>query len=331
MGKDSMKLTRRQFIATSLTAACGLAFGMNSRAMSSLLNGEAGKSGRSFTMWQIPSSTDTIGNSYVFRTDKGRIIVMDGGFEEEAGNLSELILKLGGTVEAWFISHPHRDHVGALSTILDDPDRKIKIKHVYHSRLTEEQIVQDPGKMDQGRCRKFYAALDAGVVPSDDIQTPGEIYRFDNVRIKVLSVAQHDLLNNCYNNSSMILRLWDRNISIVFLGDAGVECGDRALAGAYADDLNCDFMQMAHHGQSGCSHDFYKSVDFHACLWPTPTFVWTNNQGGGYNTGNLKTMDTRRWMQEKGIREHHVTCLEGLYEMKSGSLTPIDNFGILSV
>ena len=41
-----------------------------------------GKSG--FTLWQIPSQINTIGNSYVFLTDKGRIVVMDGGVKEEA-------------------------------------------------------------------------------------------------------------------------------------------------------------------------------------------------------------------------------------------------------
>ena len=31
----------------------------------------------SFTMWQIPSHADTIGHSYVFRTHRGRLIVID--------------------------------------------------------------------------------------------------------------------------------------------------------------------------------------------------------------------------------------------------------------
>ena len=36
-----------------------------------------------FTLWQLPSQVNTIGNSYVIRTSHGKIIVMDGGGEQE--------------------------------------------------------------------------------------------------------------------------------------------------------------------------------------------------------------------------------------------------------
>jgi hypothetical protein len=63
---------------------------------------------------------------------------------------------------------------------------------------------------------------------------------------------------------------------------------------------------MAHHGQNGVSEEFYKTVSFRACLWPTPSWVWEP----GENRTWLQTYDTRRWMDEKGITEHHVSCLE---------------------
>ncbi|MCF0197510.1 MAG: hypothetical protein HUK03_09865 [Bacteroidaceae bacterium] len=113
----------------------------------------------------------------------------------------------------------------------------------------------------------------------------------------------------------MILRVWHRRKSIVFLGDAGVECGDLCLGGPFADDLHCDYMQMAHHGQGGCSEEFYRAVRFTACLWPTPSWVWNNDQGKGFNTGILKTCDTRLWMDRKGIKEHHVSCRDGLWRL----------------
>lgn len=59
-----------------------------------------------FTLWQIPSHSNTIGNSYIFQTAKGKVIVMDGGFGEEANTLRGFLGALGNEVEAWFISHP---------------------------------------------------------------------------------------------------------------------------------------------------------------------------------------------------------------------------------
>ena len=33
----------------------------------------------SFTLWQLRSQINTIGNSYVIRTPNGKVVVMDGG------------------------------------------------------------------------------------------------------------------------------------------------------------------------------------------------------------------------------------------------------------
>lgn len=46
-------------------------------------------------------------------------------------------------------------------------------------------------------------------------------------------------------------------------------------------------------------------VRFRACLWPTPLWVWNNDVGEGFNTAWMKTIDTRRWMDEIGIEEHY--------------------------
>ena len=49
---------------------------------------------------------------------------------------------------------------------------------------------------------------------------------------------------------------------------------------------------------NGCSEQFYKSIKFKACLWPTSTRVWNNDLGQGINTGPFNTFKTRKWMDE---------------------------------
>ena len=51
------------------------------------------------------------------------------------------------------------------------------------------------------------------------------------------------------------------------MGDLAKEGGDILLNGSYRGDLNCDYLQMAHHGQRGVRMDFYRSIEFEACLW----------------------------------------------------------------
>ena len=265
-----------------------------------------------FTLWQIPSHRNTIGNSYVMRTAKGKVIVMDGGFPQEELTLRGFIGALGNQVDAWFVSHPHDDHFGALVEILKNPQH-IRIKTIYHSRPSEAVLKSEPES--EKMAREFYDLLAKNKeIQEVNLQQPGDTFFFDGMQVKILGVA-NEFLGNPYNNSSMILRVWDKKKSILFLGDAGVECGQKVLDGPFKADLDCEYIQMAHHGQNGCDENFYRSINFRACLWPTPVWVWDNNQGKGFNTGILKTVEVREWMNKIGIKEHHVTCLEGLWQL----------------
>ena len=40
-------------------------------------------SNKTFTLWQLESQINTIGNSYVIRTVNGKVIVMDGGQDKD--------------------------------------------------------------------------------------------------------------------------------------------------------------------------------------------------------------------------------------------------------
>ena len=265
-----------------------------------------------FTMWQIPSHVNTIGNSYVFRTTKGKVIVMDGGTKDETLFLKGFIAALGNEVEAWIVSHPHDDHVGALTAILENP-QGMKIHKIYHSRFSTELLNSEAGSAKP--TNEFYNALDTSHIEVINLTKPGLIVKIDDLNFKILSVTNEELRMNPYNNSSMIVRVWDKRKSIVFLGDAGVECGNKVLNSPYRKDLDCDYLQVAHHGQQGCNEQFYKTIHFKACLWSTPSWVWNNDQGKGTNTGNLKTFETRRWMDEIGIKEHHVSWRDGLFKL----------------
>jgi len=259
-----------------------------------------------FTLWQIPlHQTQTQGNSYIFRTKTGKVVVLDGGVAPEAGYLRGFLAALGNVVDIWFLSHPHSDHIGALNEILKNPDG-VEIKSVYHSKFSSDFYENvEPGA--RNLTVEFYKNLDSidekgcKVV---DVTEPGLILDIDQVKFKILGVKNEDIRTNAYNNSSMILRVWDSARSAVFLGDAGIEQGDRLLAGHYRADLNCDYLQLAHHGQRGVSKDFYRTIKFGACMWPTPLWLYNNDAGKGYDTNNWETIEIRRLMDELGIKKH---------------------------
>jgi hypothetical protein len=300
-------MDRRDFIKVSGAAAAGLALagcapgiGSWSRKDEELYGPK--KTGH-FSLTQLSSVTDTIGNSYLLKTAGGKVVMMDGGYATELPKLRKYLEEAGNHVDLWFISHPHEDHMEALATILMDP-QGITIDKVIYSRVQDAFLDNEPGSAENAR--GYYRALDNTLARTDflNLHQPFQRFDIDGIGIMVIAVDHPEFKSTHYNDQSMIIRVWDDAKSVVFLGDAEVECGDAALREC-REYLDCDYLQMAHHGQGGVSEEFYKTVRFRACLWPTPSWVWEP----GDRTW-LTTLDTRRWMDEKGITEHHVSCLE---------------------
>lgn len=265
-----------------------------------------------FTLWQLPSQADDHGNSYVIRTANGHIIAMDGGKAPEADYLRGFLAGLGNKVDAWIVTHPHGDHIDAMMELMEQR-QGLTIGKIYHSRYTDNLIDGEPGSAEN--TRKFYSMLD-GATDFEVVDCAlGQEWEIDGVHFKVLAIRNPEIMANTYNNSSMVIRVWDDHKSVVFLGDLGAEAGDKLLASEYAEDLNCDYLQLAHHGQRGCSEQFYKSIKFRACLWPTATWLYNNDRGEGFNTAQFESVTTRRWMEEIGITEHYVSC-DGLHKIE---------------
>ncbi|SFU54989.1 N-acetyl-beta-hexosaminidase [Porphyromonadaceae bacterium KHP3R9] len=256
-----------------------------------------------FTLWQLPSQINTIGNSYIIRTDDGKVIVIDGGVKEEEGYLRGFIGALGNIVDCWFVTHPHPDHIGALTRILENP-KGIGVRQICHSTFSDSLLNGEPDY--KGEALNYYeAAKKSGATVTE--ATLGMTFAFGQTTLRILGIKNEELKSNPYNNSSMVIKVWDPLKSVLFLGDLGKESGDKLLYGPYRDQLDCDYIQMSHHGQSGVSMDFYRTVKFRACLWPTPTWVYDNDAGKGFNTHILTTIETRNTIEALNISENYLS------------------------
>ncbi|MBL7972168.1 MAG: hypothetical protein JNL03_11690, partial [Prolixibacteraceae bacterium] len=111
------------------------------------------------------------------------------------------------------------------------------------------------------------------------------------------------------------IRVWDQAKSMVFLGDCGSEESERLLNSPFRKELDCDYLQVAHHGQQGASKNFYRTVKFKACFWPTPSWVYNNDVGKGFNTHILKTIETRELIDSLGIKKNYIS-FKGLYQIR---------------
>ena len=101
------------------------------------------------------------------------------------------------------------------------------------------------------------------------------------------------------NDASMVYRMLVNGVTILFTGDLQVDGGNHVLETVAKEDLKADIVQMAHHGQHAVTKEFYEAVRPKICLWPTPKWLWDNEDG------KYTTPETKAWMKELNVEKHY--------------------------
>lgn len=261
------------------------------------------------TIHMLKSVTDTICNSFIITTEDGKCIVIDGGFPSEAEYFLSYLKETAGTekphIDAWFLTHPHDDHVSVFYELIEHHADQFTLDTVYH-HFPSQSFVAATDKSAEQTMADFYRLLPlfAGKMR---ILSGGDTLSIGAAHFRILYSHDFEITANVCNNTSLVFRMDLGGKSVMFTGDCGVEAGHKVLR-LWKDSglLRCDYCQMAHHGQNGCDRTFYEAVAPSACLWCTPTWLWNNDAGKGYNTHTWQTVVVRGWMEELGVKEHYV-------------------------
>ena len=271
-------------------------------------------------LWMLGSATGAQNLSIVIKSPNGKLIVVDGGWKADAEKLSSLILQQGGKVDVWLITHPHEDHVGALCAILNDTARKIKIDKIYCSLATPDwyRQVSPTGAGIADQLLNAFTKLPVGTV-INNIGRGTEI-NIDDVNIRVLN-NRGAYTYNGVNNSSLVYKISVSGQSILILGDLAYDGGKDLIKTCTVAELKSDIVQMAHHGQQGVDQDAYALIAPTTCLWPTPAWLWNNDNGGGVGSGPWGTLTTRAWMDALGVKDNR-SLKDGDVHMYLGMPSP---------
>ncbi len=243
--------------------------------------------------------------SVVIKTADGSLAVLDGGWEEDGEYLADVIMQNGGRVGVWLLTHPHSDHAGALYHILQYR-KEVQIDHVYESFADpawyQKVSPEDPGIA--GELLTELQSLPEGTL-TNSLKKGDQIF-LDDVVFTVMN-SRYEQKNDPVNNSCIVYQAAIKGKTILFLGDLGYEGGERLLKDCGKEGLKSDIVQMAHHGQNGVGKEVYAAIAPEICLWPTPKWLWDNDNGGGTGSGPWKTLETRKWMEELGVTKHYIT------------------------
>ena len=244
--------------------------------------------------------------SYIMKTASGEIIVMDGGMDGDADYLSEMIKTISGGkghVDLWLMTHIHGDHSLALATLLDR-GTDIEIKRVCYDFPTVDWV----SSYENGSTKySTYILKQFEKLKNKGKLAPNDPIRFGETEILALNDRDPSITVNAINNSGIVYRIKTPKTTLLFLGDLGIEAGDRLVKLQKPEMLKADVVQMAHHGQQGVRQSFYDLVRPKICLWPTPDWLWDNNIGCGEGSGPWKTVQNRAWMDDLGVKIHYVS------------------------
>ena len=239
----------------------------------------------------------------LFRDDEN-IIIFDGGTGGDSVGILSLLEDLGVShIDAWFFTHPHPDHTFAFRDILLN-HKEISVGKVLRNFPSPEFIKEHTkrGEYEYNALVEFNKLSDKRFTSFNK----GDVFYIGKFKIEVMRTFNPEITSDVANNSSAVFKVTGENKTVLILGDLGIEAGHEVMEMYMPESLEADFTQMAHHGQNGVDKSFYEKFTPKACLWASPSWLWDNDQGNGFDTGIYNTVRTREWMAELGVTEHYV-------------------------
>ena len=234
---------------------------------------------------------------FVIRSKNGELILVDSGRDVDAKIILKYIKTYGnGTVDHWFVTHAHSDHVGALLVLLEKED--ITIENLYYSFNSLEWYKEHDLRGFETEEKMIKQLENSKIKNKIECQKNQEI-EMDNINCEILRIANPEITNSDNgNDSSMVFKMTatDVNKSIIFLGDAYKYTSIELLENP--EKLKADAVQMAHHGQNGVSKEVYQAIAPELCFFNAPEWLYNNDNGTGYNTGKWQSIIVREWMKE---------------------------------
>ena len=179
----------------------------------------------------------------------GRNVLLDGGDVKKPELVAEFLkTKKTGSLEMIILSHPHKNHFGALFRVLDE----INIREiVWNGEPNQEEPFPD-----------FLKKIKEKNIPLRVVRA-GEILKItENLTFTVFHPSGE--FHSNINNNSLVLKMEHGKTSVLFTTDIGTLVQDDLIE-KFGENLTADLVQIPHHGGpiSQKFTDFFKP-DFFA-------------------------------------------------------------------
>lgn len=208
---------------------------------------------------QIGMNGNWENTGYVLKNQNNRLIIIDGGREGNGEYLYNLIKENNYHVDAWIITTPLREHVGAFNKIMSEYD-DVTIDKIYTIDVNYERYSEFAKEYEYIEYYEIFKGLTDNM---DNIVfvNEGEIIDLCGLEMEVINAwdEQTDLEKTVLaQRGAMVFSLKNKEEAILFCSDAlGVaeeKINDKLK------NINYDYVQIDNHGKYALSSDVYNSI-----------------------------------------------------------------------
>ncbi len=231
------------------------------------------------TVTQMKDANHVNGMGYFVQLSDGSFIVFDGSYSDQSRRLVKAMQDLCPAgqkplVRAWVLSHSHDDHWPTFHQVALRQASSIIVEYVIFSPIDPEIAVSENGDTYFNTdIHEDIATFGAKTVYAHT----GMEFTFCNLKMEVL-LSSDDIYKDgvshgawFFNNSSLVVRLYDESYNFLVMGDIG-KVGADLMLDVYGNYLKSDMIQIAHHGVEDVPLYFYETAKG-SILW-YPCAVW---------------------------------------------------------
>lgn len=261
-----------------------------------------------WTMTQYGDMTGAQSMFYTLKSPEGIFIIIDGGWEGNTDYVRQVIKENGGVVHAWFLTHPHPDHIGAFNQIYANP-QGIHIGQIYDNSLDMVYYDTVDKEWDGIETYRRYLALIQNASNVTHLHG-GENLRFGSFQVEVLHAYNESLkmlTNDICNDSGLVLKFTGQQDSILFCADNHSPKIGEHLINTWGDKLKARYVQTGHHGNNSLPTDFYDFVNPQIVFFDAPQWLL---DGETYTTKDLLN-----YFQIRGIPTYSYLSAPNIFEI----------------
>ena len=180
----------------------------------------------------------------IFIEYAGKNMLIDAGENNMGFTVSALLKEKGASSLDYVVAtHPHADHIGGLLTILNEYTVGQFINSGYpHTSQTYEDVL---------------TTIDTKNIPFHIAERGENIDLDPGIEIQVLNPGKEQ--SEDLNENSVVLKIIDKDVSFLLMGDAGLEAESSIMAAGY--EVDADILKVGHHAStSGSGQSFISAV-----------------------------------------------------------------------